>query len=219
MILVTGCGRSGTHYTARLLQQLGLDIPHEAVGKDGAASWKHTASGTFVYIGKNRETKIDADGFDRVLHQVRHPLKVIASMQTFSVSSWSYMAGFIDLSLKASPVVKGMQAWVGWNALAEKRAQWSFQIERLKDIFPEFCHHAGLPVVPLPDVPHAAKDSRTDRYSPLYWQDLVAADARLAESVRALALRYGYEDIATAPPPVVKPERPPGLISRLFGAS
>ena len=46
MILVTGTGRSGTHYTAVVMQKLGLDIPHEAVGKDGASSWKHIVSGT-----------------------------------------------------------------------------------------------------------------------------------------------------------------------------
>ena len=33
MILVTGTGRSGTHYTAVVMQKLGLDIPHEAVGR------------------------------------------------------------------------------------------------------------------------------------------------------------------------------------------
>lgn len=218
MLLITGCGRSGTHYTARLLQEMGLDIPHEAVGKDGAASWKHTAPGVFVYIGKNRESVIDTAGFDRVLHQVRHPLKVIASMQTFSDSSWAYMAKSIELDLAADPVVKGMQAWIGWNQLAGKQARWRFQIEQLKDRFPEFCEHAGLPVRPLPEVPPAAKDSRTDRYDPLYWEDLVAADARLAEAVRALALDYGYEDIATSPPTVLKPARKPGLLARLFGA-
>lgn len=145
---------------------MGLDIPHEAVGKDGAASWKHTAAGTFVYIGKSRETVIDTSGFTRVLHQVRHPLKVIASMQTFSDSSWAYMAKSIALKVEADPIMKGMQAWVGWNQLAGQQACWRFQIEQLKDRFPEFCHHAGLPERPLPEVPPAAKDSRTDRYSP-----------------------------------------------------
>ncbi len=217
MLLITGCGRSGTHYTARILQEMGLDIPHETVGKDGTASWKHTAPGVFVYIGKNRESIIDTTGFKRVLHQVRHPLKVISSMQTFSDSSWAYMAKFIDLSVHASPVVKGMQAWIGWNQLAGQRANWRFQIEQLKECFPEFCLHAGLPPQPLPEVPADAKDSRTDRYAPLHWKSLVAADATLAKAVRALALDYGYEDIAASPPPVLKTSRNPGLLTRLFG--
>ena len=80
-LLVTGCGRSGTTYTSALLQAMDLDIPHEAVGKDGAASWKQIVSGTFVYLGKNRSVTIDGSGFDRIIHQVRHPLKLITSMR------------------------------------------------------------------------------------------------------------------------------------------
>lgn len=36
--LITGCGRSGTKYIARLLSAAGLDIGHETMGKDGIAS-------------------------------------------------------------------------------------------------------------------------------------------------------------------------------------
>jgi len=214
MLLITGCGRSGTHYTARLLQEMGLDVPHERVGKDGAASWKHIVSGNFVYVGKNREAEIDSSGFDRILHQVRHPLKVIASMQTFSDSTWTYMAKSIDLDLKAKPVKRAMQAWVRWNQLVETKAQWRFQIEQLGEQFEEFCQHAGLPVRAIPHVPHEAKDSRTARFKPVTWNDIAKIDAALAEDVRQLALRYGYEDLATTAAVLKKPS---GVFSRLFG--
>jgi hypothetical protein len=204
MLLITGCGRSGTHFTSELLRQMGFDVPHEHVGKDGTASWKHVVSGTFVYIGKNREVKIDSDGFTHILHQVRHPLKVIASMQTFSDSTWHYMARFIDLNLKASPVHRAMQAWVGWNELVESKASWRFKIEDLPSNFEVFCEKAGLPVQVIPEVSHKAKDSRTDRFSAVYWEDLVELDLKLAECVREMALRYGYENIASAPPPALK---------------
>lgn len=202
MLLITGCGRSGTHYTARLLQEMGLDVPHERVGVDGAASWKHVVSGTFVYLGKKREAEIDSSGFDRILHQVRHPLKVISSMQTFSDSTWSYMAKFIDLDMKAIPVKRAMQAWVHWNRLVESKAHWRFQIEELPERFQEFCQQAGLPVRSMPHVPHEAKDSRISRFNPLDWDDLQKCDASLAEEVRQLACAYGYEDLAVSPSPM-----------------
>ena len=215
MLLITGCGRSGTHYTARLLQEMGLDVPHERVGKDGAASWKHIVSGTFVYIGKGREAEIDSSGFDRILHQVRHPLKVIASMQTFSDSTWSYMAQSIDLDLKAKPVKRAMQAWVRWNQLVAAKASWRFQIERLAENFSEFCLHAGLPAQPMPHVPHEAKDSRTARFKPVSWADLLKLDAALAEEVRQLALEYGYEDISLGAF-LLGSSKPKGFFSRFF---
>ena len=34
-LLVTGCARSGTRYTALLFSECGLDIQHEKMGKDG----------------------------------------------------------------------------------------------------------------------------------------------------------------------------------------
>src|SRR6188472_3358246 len=117
MLLITGCGRSGTHFTARLLQEMGLDVGHETVGKDGAASWKHIVSGTFVYVGKNRTQEIRDENFTPILHQVRHPLKVIASMQTFSPSTWGFMAQFISLDLKTPVIARAMQGWVEWNRL------------------------------------------------------------------------------------------------------
>lgn len=200
MLLVTGTGRSGTHYTSELLKQMGYDVPHEAVGKDGAASWKHIVSGEFVYIGKNREAEIDSTGFTRILHQVRHPLKVIASMQTFSDSTWAYMAKFIELDAGLCPIRRSMQAWVRWNEFIEPKADWRFQIEELKDVFPEFCKHAGIPTVEMPKVPERAKDSRTKRYNPLTLADLAKKDARLALEVEALANRYNYKDLSSFQP-------------------
>lgn len=215
MLLITGTGRSGTHFISKVLKQIGYDVPHESVGKRGTASWKHIVPGTFVYIGKNREVEIDASGFSRTLHQVRHPLKVIASMHTFSKSTWAHMAKYIEVDLEAAPALRGMQAWVRWNQLIEPQADWRFQIEKIKQVFPEFCHHAGIEVAKFPTVPHEARDSRVSRFDALYWEDLVAADPAMAEEVRALAIRYGYEDIATAPPPALKrPKR--SLLRRLF---
>lgn len=199
-ILITGCGRSGTHYTSALLKAMGLDVPHEAVGKDGAASWKHVVSGTFVYIGKNRSVEIDSSGFDRILHQVRHPLKVIASMQTFSDSTWSYMAKAIELDLGANPVRKGMQAYVRWNRLIEKSADWRFRIEEIKEVFPEFCRQAGIAEQPFPELPKEVRDSRTKRYRPLAFADLLAEDESLAAELEDLAGAYGYDDLRSFVP-------------------
>ena len=38
-VLVIGCGRSGTLYTATVLQLLGIDVGHELPGRNGMVSW------------------------------------------------------------------------------------------------------------------------------------------------------------------------------------
>ncbi len=215
MILVTGTGRSGTHYIAKVLKELGYDVPHESVGRDGAASWKHIVSGTFTYIGKNREAAIDSSGFTKMLHQVRHPIKTIASMQTFSDSTWHFMSEHIPLDITAPPLVKGMQAWVGWNALIESKKPWRFQIERIKEIFPEFCEQAGISPADFPTVAQSARDSRTTRYSPIKFNELRTLDVQLSEEVTEMAERYGYHEIERFSPSVSKKSR--SNFGRIFG--
>jgi hypothetical protein len=181
---------------SHLMCAMGYDIPHEKVGKDGAASWKHIVSGTFQNLKKNQGHPIDSEGFTRILHMVRHPMKVISSMQTFSASTWGYMAEHAPVDLKAPLAKRGMQAWVSWNQLVEQRAHWRFQIERLPEQFEEFCRQAGVPERPMPQLPQSATDTRVKRYTRLEWQDLLAAEPSLAEQVRELAAAYGYGDIA-----------------------
>lgn len=195
MFLITGTGRSGTHFTSAALSALGLDAPHEAVGRDGCVSWKHAATGLFEYIGKGRATRIEDPGFGPVIHQVRDPLKVIASMQTFSLSSWYYMAKSIELRLTEPPLLIAMRAWVGWNRLIEPRASWRFRIEDLDAVFPELCRRIGveLDVSGVPPLPKARRDSRSHRYQPLSWSDLDQLSPEWSLEVRLMAERYGYE--------------------------
>jgi hypothetical protein len=197
MLLITAVGRSGTHYTARLMQAMGMDIPHEAVGRDGAASWKHITTGTFVVKKRwkrKRETFIDSSGFTTILHQTRHPLKVIASMQTFGDATWRYMAQFTSLTVGMPVLQRAMLGYLEWNRLIEARADWRFQIEQLTDVFEAFCEHAGLEPQPMPQLPHEARDSRTQRYEPLTWAKLHEQDPGITESLKQMAEVYGYSD-------------------------
>jgi hypothetical protein len=196
MLLVTGVGRSGTHYTAALLREMGLDVGHETVGRDGAASWKHAVSGTFVVkkrFRRARVTEIDSKIFETVLHQVRDPLKVVASMQTFGEATWSYMAQHTSVSMEQPVLARAMLGYIEWNRLVEARAEWRFRIEALPEVFDEFCRRAGVEPMAMPEVPREKRDARGARYTPVTWEDLSAADASLASELEAMARAYGYD--------------------------
>lgn len=196
MLLITGTGRSGTHYLSHLMCAMGLDFPHERVGKHGTASWKHIVTGTFINRKGDRQTEICSEGFERILHVVRHPMKVISSMQTFGPATWRFMAEHAAVDLDAPLPIRGMQAWLEWNRIIEMRAHWRFQIETLPEQFDEFCRQAEIPLQPMPTVPDNVADSRVKRYRPLSWRELRDHDEVQAERVRDMANAYGYGDIA-----------------------
>lgn len=65
-IIITGCGRCGTHYLFRFLTQMGIHVNHEFIGKDGGVGW------TLAFYKAQPE--------DRVLHVIRNPVDQISSM-------------------------------------------------------------------------------------------------------------------------------------------
>ena len=196
MLLVTGVGRSGTHYTAALLRAMGLDVGHETVGRDGTASWKHAVSGTFVVkkrFRRGRVTEIDSSIFDTVLHQVRDPVKVVASMQTFGEATWLYMSEHTGVSMDQPALARAMRGYIEWNRLIEPRAEWRFRIEELPEVFDEFCRRVGVDPRPMPEVTRESRDARGARYTPVTWEDLRAQDAPLANELAVMARAYGYD--------------------------
>lgn len=79
-LLVTAVPRSGTHFTAEKLNALGIRVRHEGLGPDGSVSWlyAHDESAGRPYPINNPQPLVDQT-FCVILHQVRHPLRVISS--------------------------------------------------------------------------------------------------------------------------------------------
>jgi len=141
-ILVTGCGRSGTKYIASVLQSMGLDVPHEDLGKDGAASWCMAVDSVEAPWGRGRRGAT----FDAIFHQVRHPLKVIPSLSTFTPPSWEFIEKYIPCPASDPTILRAAKYYYYWNLEAEKIAQWRYQVEEFPEVFDEFCRRINMPV-------------------------------------------------------------------------
>ena len=76
-ILGLGHPRTGTGFTAKLLQSWGLDVGHEEVGKDGIIAWQLAVDkGPWIYLNdfqNNLEPEL-------IIYNVRDPLTSIASI-------------------------------------------------------------------------------------------------------------------------------------------
>jgi len=195
--LITGHPRSGTHYTAKLVRRLGYSASIEGrwmgPGTGIVSSWKHAMPGDFRNRLFARPLRQDFAG---IIHQVRHPLDVIASSITLTGRSVDHIKRYLDIPEptrhKAQPLTLCMRSWLGWNRLIEAQADWRFQLERLPEVFPEFCNRLRLPVQDFPDI--GKRNMR--RHADLTWRDLERADRALAFEVREMAQRYGYNDAA-----------------------
>jgi len=174
---IAACARSGTVYMTEVLRRLGYDIGHEAMGRDGSVGY-HLAvvkpSGCF--------------------HQVRNPLKQIASMHQHR--SWGFMQHVIDI--EGEGLLGCMQYWLGWNELIEEFAVWRYQIEQLKEVWPEFLERIGHKKCEIPNIPTNTNSNRealalTDREQIEFtWQDLFNCDSKLAMKIYNKAIEYGY---------------------------
>lgn len=189
-ILITCHPRSGSKYTHHLLQYLGYDSLFEKRNPRGfTVSWKHITSGNFESPCAEKEIICK---FDKIIHQVRHPLKVISSSVTLWTMSMNYIAKFINLPDKIinqnNTILNCMCSWVGWNKLIEEKASWRYKIEDLNYIGKIWCNNLEIPDTYIPALP--PKNCR--KHKQLTWKDLFEVNVNKAQEVKELAFKYGY---------------------------
>jgi len=183
-ILVTGCGRSGTEYIHHIIKALGLHVGHEKMGKNGTVDW-HKAS-----ILKKNHNK-----YDVIFHQIRHPVKTIASMQV--TNSWKFISKFIPSISNKEIVEKGMLYWYYWNKAVEPYSHFTYQLEQIKDpqVFGRFCEllkvKADFSV--FKKVESNTKNFHRRKHEDLTWENLENENKDLSDKIKILAEKYGYE--------------------------
>lgn len=214
-LLITGCGRSGTFYSTEVWRQLGLDIRHErpfahhgVMGEDGAASWLMAVNDPTPPFGPSA-----ADyEFDVVIHQVRHPLKVIASVAQFILAKGRFARGYIErnvpqikiaddeLSLDANRqyLLQAARYWYHWNLIAEEKATVTVQLEELSEEIPNLCELLGIEYhkTKLDEISPRINGRQYYLNEELWtvdWKDLESLDLELTDRIRNLAAGYGYD--------------------------
>jgi hypothetical protein len=214
-LLIIGCARSGTFFSAEIWRKLGLDIQHErdkridgSVGKDGFASWFLTAEDPYPPFGPSA-SEVD---FDLIFHQVRHPLKVIPSTAQYILQYGIYSPGFIEkhlpniplspeeseLNSKQQLLLKAARYWYYWNLMAEKKASQTIQVEEMEKNLPRFCEILNVQYKPE-FIKNVSKKTNSRIYFieeepwDLSWRELEKLDSTLTEKIKNLASLYGYK--------------------------
>lgn len=193
LVLITGCGRSGTTFIAKSLTSAGLDVRHEYLGKDGSASWYMNVESTNAPYGCRSTVGLR---FTHIFHQVRHPLKTIASINYSShASSFAYVAAYvpeIDLT-HDSRLVQSAKYWYYWNLLAEAKAEWRYRIEDIDSVWDEMSQRLGVFLDRSVLSQQSRKTNTRGDTGGLTWMQLQAEiPADLFANIQSMALRYGY---------------------------
>ena len=62
--------------------------------------------------------------FKHIFHQVRHPLKTIASFHLANERSWRYVFKHIpEMKIHEKIIVRCAKYWVYWNLMAEEKGR------------------------------------------------------------------------------------------------
>jgi len=125
--LVTGAGRSGTHWASGMLQEASVDAPHEAVGTAGAVSWLLATSQAELSRGKSAHSV----RFARVVQLVRHPLRAIATLaRAQGPAEWSFVRRALPhIEWPESRLLQAAVLWVEWQRLVEPVADARLRLE------------------------------------------------------------------------------------------
>ncbi len=218
--VIAACGRSGTMGMASLLSAAGIRVSFEDYFRtvmpraDVAefAGWlqDNNLNGEVSGLSPPYLKWVEPDV--TVLHQVRNPVAVIASLMglrnLYPESHWSQNIRFNfrhlpEMRHSDGPIDLCMKYWHGWNALIEPHAEWQYKIEdigwddsrpdygefenllsRISSGFTELAAHAlGR---------HPSGCNSRPRDTSISWRRLPNND--LKSRIRDAAHRYGYTD-------------------------
>jgi len=199
-ILITGCAASGTKAISLILKRAKVYVEHERMGADGMASWFLAIGNTSHSPVYNRQAYFSDFKRDPIiLHQTRHPLKAISTMQRFKTPSWEWILAHLpQISKKDSKILQAMKYWLLWNRKAEELAEWRYQIEELANVWDELAERIGRPsLLTYRKVCLAMNNgrlhTRRKKYKPLTWEILFKESKEIADRIVEQGERYGYQ--------------------------
>lgn len=214
-ILITGNPRSGSHTYAHCMSEIGVDAPHERLGKDGTVSCFFFFPATYMPLSENTlhydrlrfgdeqampEMYQDYD-FEDVFHLVRHPLKCIRSMVKLMGTPHQKWCIYHHLAPLCYNEPKGksklkriMHTWYNTNQLIEEQATARIRIEDGMKGLRKVCRVLGVKPPAWDELPIVNPVVINKGKAPPYtWEELEEADSAMAKKIYRMAKRYGYE--------------------------
>jgi len=200
MILITGCGSSGTTYIAQVLNNNGLHVTHDnLLGADGIVTNAVVHDEVWVYshgfegIKEYVQEKIPITEFNKIIHITRHPLDVISSvLQKWTTwgKVWLHIEEGLLGNSSTPSLYNAMKYWLMWNHMLEMYTTTRIKAE---DIFQDnttILNQFDLKLVE-PQLDEKIASSNTE--VKFTWEDLEKHNKILTNQIKQLAIKYGYD--------------------------
>lgn len=191
-IIIIGCGRSGTTYTARLFSSIGYAVGHERLHRHGIASWYLASDQSKVPVGPSMG-ELRNLSFP-IVHQVRHPLQTISSATVIGSTSRAFLESESSIYKTQDPLLLAMRYWYWWNLQSGKRAVFTYKVEDLETNMPKLLRLANMRNKDS-DVPEISKRLNAGAHPAISWQDCENKDPVLTARIKELSFAYGYFDL------------------------
>ena len=145
-ILGIGHPRTGTGYTSKLLQSMGLKVGHEVMGIDGIVAWQFAADRKpWPYI--SRETSRDDYDFQITIYNVRNPITSIPSIVYTEEDTLAYRSLAGNFMQTSNLVKNAVRSIIAWDKLAlSKNPDFIYRIEDQSEDLYNFLISKGLKV-------------------------------------------------------------------------
>ena len=125
MIVVVGCGRSGTKYTSECIKAAGYDFRHERLGTYGGIGWNLALPHAIKKIASTHKDIV-------VLHQIRNPVDSIATLKAHGDVIWNRLEAVIPDLPNTNRLLCAMRYWYEYNIYCSRMAQYSYDVADLK---------------------------------------------------------------------------------------
>ena len=214
-ILVVGHPRCGSGYMSALFKALGLDVKHEAMGRDGISSWMFAVDADSCPYGEDESARRKAlSRFRHTVHHVRDPREAIPSIireNLHSPESYAFRRRFIlehcgvDLDALSSDLERAVASYVHWNRIIEQtRPDLRVRVEDAEQDLTDFARQRNLVppghrlAAPPPRDVNSNKAYKGQRYAKPDAEELdwASLDSELAALLRDCCERYGYGDFS-----------------------
>jgi hypothetical protein len=165
---------------------------HESVGDYGYLGYPFVV-GFYNWKGK----AIQGAKFEHTFHQVRNPLRVIATWmkRTDIEESWQFIRKFIPEIQSTDPhIVQCAKYWYYWNKKAEALSEWRYQVEAFDEVIGEFEFRLGVSLHRKAMLAIAKNiNSWKGKSAPVTWSLLKKKlPVNLYLDIQEMAKRYGY---------------------------